>query len=95
MVWTVAGTRASCVVNVNWNGDEWNVNTWKRDDNDWNAGNRVFSPETGDCPGISRSGDFRFNTLSPPAELLTRIIEALRDFSIASVIQGTDFPCEL
>lgn len=42
---TVQDTRA-CVVNVNWNGDEWNVNTWDRDDNDWNEGDRVFSPET-------------------------------------------------
>lgn len=36
------------VINVNWNAGngEWNVNTWQRDDNEWNAGKRVFSPET-------------------------------------------------
>lgn len=36
----------ACVVNVNWNDGEWNVNAWNRDDNKWNEGNRVFSPET-------------------------------------------------
>jgi hypothetical protein len=43
-----AGYESSCVVNVNWNGDnrKWNVNTWNRDDNRWNAGNRVLSLET-------------------------------------------------
>jgi len=32
------------VVNVNWNADssKWNVNTWKRDDDRWNRGPRVF-----------------------------------------------------
>lgn len=42
------GYESSCVVNVNWNADDrkWNVNAWDRDNNRWNAGNRVFSPET-------------------------------------------------
>lgn len=37
------------MVYVNWNSwnEGWNVNTWPRDDNEWNAGNRVFSPDTG------------------------------------------------
>lgn len=32
-------------VNVNWNADDrnWNVNAYTLDDNQWNAGNRVFS----------------------------------------------------
>ncbi len=45
VVWMVSGTRvAGCVVNVNWNSDnrKWNVNTWKLDDDNWNAGNRAF-----------------------------------------------------
>jgi hypothetical protein len=34
-----------CVVNVNWNADDrkWNVNAYRRDDNQWNAGNQVFA----------------------------------------------------
>ncbi len=45
---TTSGTRASFVVNVNWNSfnGNWNVNAWNRDNNRWNAENRVFSPET-------------------------------------------------
>lgn len=37
-----------CVVNVYWNAGnrKWNVNTYDRDDNKWNAGNQAFSPET-------------------------------------------------
>lgn len=45
VVWMVSGTRvAGCVVNVNWNSDnrKWNVNTWKLDDDNWNAGHRAF-----------------------------------------------------
>ena len=36
------------MVNVNWNADnrKWNVNTYNRNDNRWNTGNRVFSLET-------------------------------------------------
>jgi len=32
-------------VNVNWNSDnrKWNVNAYRLDDNQWNAGNRAFS----------------------------------------------------
>src|SRR3989344_4164188 len=40
------GTRvAGYVVNVNWNADnrKWNVNAWKLDDDNWNAGCRAFS----------------------------------------------------
>ena len=46
VVWVVPDTYF--VVNVNWNSSnrEWNVNTWQRDDNRWNEGKRVFSPET-------------------------------------------------
>lgn len=46
-----SGTRIpGYVVNVNWNGDnrKWNVNAWKLDDDDWNAGNRVFSRNSQD-----------------------------------------------
>ena len=42
----VSGTRvAGYVVNVNWNSDnrKWNVNAWNLDDDNWNAGNRVFA----------------------------------------------------
>lgn len=45
VAWKISGMR-EFVVNVNWNGSDWNVNTWYRNDNSWNAGNRIFSPET-------------------------------------------------
>ena len=48
-----SGTRvAGYVVNVNWNGDDrkWNVNTWKLDDDNWNAGNRASSRNSYDSP---------------------------------------------
>lgn len=43
-----SGYESAFVVNVNWNSwnGNWNVNTYKRDDNKWNDGVRVFSPET-------------------------------------------------
>jgi hypothetical protein len=33
------------VVNFGWSSvnEKWNVNVWNRDDNQWNAGNSVFS----------------------------------------------------
>lgn len=61
MAQAVQGTRKdSCVVNVNWNSfnSEWNVNTWNRDENDWNAGNRIFSPETSGFFSGKRAGVF-------------------------------------
>lgn len=37
-----------CVVVVFWNsfGGEWSVHTWDRDEHDWDAGRRIFSPAT-------------------------------------------------
>lgn len=37
-------------VNVNWNANDgdWNVNAYRLDDNDWNAGNRAFPCNCGD-----------------------------------------------
>ena len=52
----VSGTRvAGCVVNVNWNSDnrKWNVNTWKLDDDNWNAGNRAFGRNSRISPALS------------------------------------------
>jgi len=52
MVWLVVVQIVVCMrmsrslraVNVNWNGDGWNVNAISVENpNDWNAGNRVFS----------------------------------------------------
>lgn len=42
------GYESAFVVNVNWNAGhaKWNVNTWNRDVDGWDADNRVFSPET-------------------------------------------------
>lgn len=44
------------VVDVNWNADgrEWNVNDWKLDDDNWNAGNRVFSYNSKFSPALGR-----------------------------------------
>lgn len=56
------GTRvADCVVNVNWNAAyrKWNVNAWKLDDDNWNAGNHVFSRNPHDSPVLT-GGSFRF-----------------------------------
>ena len=54
------GYESSCVVNVNWNADnrKWNVNTWRRDDDRWNAGNRAFSPETNSNYPLVLAGGF-------------------------------------
>ena len=42
-------------MNVNWNADkrQWNVNDWKLDDDNWNAGNRVFSRNPYSSPATS------------------------------------------
>lgn len=42
-------------VNVNWNGDGWNVNANSvTNPNEWNAGNRVFSAIVAFLPSIWR-----------------------------------------
>lgn len=56
-------------MNVNWNADnrEWNVNAWKLDDNNWNAGNRVFVRNFLFLPLLRRRGSFRCEALAPAA----------------------------
>lgn len=34
-----------CVVSVRWYSSEWSVGAWGRDDHEWGAGDRVFSPQ--------------------------------------------------
>ncbi len=54
---------SSRVVNANWNDVSWNVNEWQRDDNTWNDGNRVFSPENGGFLPMVIRWEFSFGCL--------------------------------
>ena len=78
------GYESSCVVNVNWNADyrKWNVNTWKRDDNRWNAGNQVFSPETAEVLPSFIWREFCFQSFFPTAKLTADFFQFLRKFNI-------------
>lgn len=82
-------------VNVNWNSGngQWNVNVWRLDDNTWNAGNRVVSPET---PGVlphSSCGSFRFKSFLPPANHSTEFFRLLRKEYVFLVVERIQFPC--
>lgn len=72
------GYESSHVVNVNWNDGKWNVNTWQRDDNEWNDGNRVFSPENEMFLPALLSGSFLLQALAPSAYLPADFLYALR-----------------
>ena len=74
---------AGYAVNVNWNADnrEWNVNDWKLDDDNWNAGNRVFSGNSPDSLA-SPSGSFCLNTPEPATEHLTHLFQWERQYPI-------------
>lgn len=70
------GYESAFVVNVFWyQGDgEWNVNTWQRDDNEWNKGNRVFSPETNHFLPALSAGSFCLQSLVPAINLLAHFV---------------------
>lgn len=70
------GYDGSSVVNGNWNGDnaKWNANAYDRDDNRWNAGGLVFSPETADVLPHSPCGSFRFQALLPSADHASELV---------------------
>lgn len=84
----------SFVVNVNWNADgaEWSVDAWHRDDNWWNAGNRVLSPETPEFLPRSRCGSFCFEAFLPAADHTTKLLYAFGDRRIFFGIERVELP---
>ena len=77
----ISGTRvAGFVVHVYWHSDDrkWNVNTWKLDDDDWNAGNRAFSRNSHGSLALRR-GSFRIKTSLPATEHFSNFKEWFRE----------------
>lgn len=96
--WMVAqmalGTRvAGYVVNVNWNGDdrEWNVNAWKLDDDNWNAGNRAFSRNSHGSPTPS-VWEFSFQYLFATLQASCQSQRGVRTGKHISYYRGFEFP---
>lgn len=68
---------ASCVADVYWRGGDrkWHVNAWKRDDNEWYAGPRVFSPATDSKKlDVEPLDTLTLETLNSRLEKLERLI---------------------
>lgn len=75
-------------MNANWNGDVWDVNDWNRDDNRWNQGNRVFSPENyGFLPTLLARGSFLFQAFLPAADLARYFLHALGEFCVSGIFE--------
>ena len=91
-----SGYESSCVVNVNRNVDnrKWNVNTWNRDDNRWNAGNRVLSPETTEFLPDLPCGSFCNQPFSPTTDHATKLVRFFGEERVLLIIERTKLPCD-
>ena len=68
-------------VNVNWNGDGWNVNAnLVTNPNEWNAGHHVVSRNYSVSLAILRR-EFCFKSFLPSTKHATYLLESLREIS--------------